>query len=165
MKNIIFIRHGRAEELAPEITDFERSLTLKGKMISKVMARKLKEKINSPGLMITSPAFRALETAYIFGGEFGIDHEKILINNILYYKMNIHYLNEILSIVNENIDTVALFGHNPAFTEIADRLGTENCDFIPKTGIVGLSFKVNKWSEIKNNTGKLEYFLKPEKTI
>lgn len=165
MKNIIFIRHGRAEELAPEITDFERSLTLKGKMIAKVMAHKLKEKINNPGLMISSPAFRALETAYIFGSEFGIDHEKINVNNILYYKMNIHYLNEILSVLNENIDTVALFGHNPSFTEIADRLCNENCDFIPKTGIVWLSFKVNKWRDIKNNSGKLEYFLKPDKTI
>ena len=48
-------------------------LTLKGKIISGLMARKLHEKEKSPGVMMTSPAFRALETALIFAGEFGID--------------------------------------------------------------------------------------------
>jgi phosphohistidine phosphatase len=163
MKKIILVRHGRAEDQAPEITDFERSLTIKGKNISRLMAGKLKEIEKNPGIFITSPAFRALETAYIFAGEFGIKPEKVLVNSILYYKMNFHYLTEILSVISEDTDSVALFGHNPSFTEIANNLCREGCDFIPKCGIVGLSFNIIKWSEIKHNTGKLDYFLKPEK--
>ena len=88
MKKLIFIRHGRAEDPAPEISDFERSLTLKGKSISKLMAHKLHEKENTPGVLITSPAFRALETAIIFAEEFGIKSETIILNSDLYYKMN-----------------------------------------------------------------------------
>ena len=91
MKKLIFVRHGKAEDPAPEISDFERSLTMKGKIISKLMAQKLREKENSPGIIITSPAFRALETAFIFAEEFGIEPEKIIINSKLYYKMNFHY--------------------------------------------------------------------------
>jgi phosphohistidine phosphatase SixA len=34
MKRLIFVRHGKAEDGSPEISDFERSLTLKGKVIS-----------------------------------------------------------------------------------------------------------------------------------
>ena len=165
MKKIIFIRHGRAEDPASEITDFERSLTIKGKTISKLMAGKLKERENFHGIMITSPAFRALETAYIFAGEFGIEPEKVIINSILYYKMNFHYLPEILSLASEDTDSIALFGHNPSFTEIADSLCKGGCDFMPKCGIIGLSFNISTWSEIKHNTGKLEYFLKPEKIL
>jgi phosphohistidine phosphatase SixA len=33
------------------------------------MARKLVEKEKSPGVILSSPAFRALETALIFAGE------------------------------------------------------------------------------------------------
>ncbi len=41
MKKLIFVRHGKAEDESPEISDFERSLTLKGKVISRLMAQKL----------------------------------------------------------------------------------------------------------------------------
>jgi phosphohistidine phosphatase len=162
MKKLIFIRHGRAEEPGPEITDFVRSLTVKGKNISRLMARELL-KIESPSLvMITSPAFRALETALIFAEEFGIPPEKLIINSTLYYKMNFQYLVDIISNVSEETDSVALFGHNPSFTEISDRLCKEGCGFLPKCGIAGISFKVKRWQDITYNTGKLEYFLKPE---
>src|SRR5450759_3205725 len=120
MKKLIFIRHGRAENPAPEISDFERSLTLKGKSISKLMAHKLGEKENSPGIIITSPAFRALETAFIFAEEFGIKPEDIILNSYLYYKMNFNHLHEVLSLAGEDTDSITLFGHNPSFTQITN---------------------------------------------
>lgn len=165
MKKLIFIRHGRAEDSDPEISDFERSLTTKGKIIARLMARKLGEIEKSPGIIITSPAFRAIETAFIFASEFGINYEKIIVYNNLYYKMNYNYLTDILSLASEDNDLVTLFGHNPSFSEITDKLCRDGCDFVPKTGIVGLSFNVSSWLEIKQNTGKIEYFLKPEKAL
>ena len=165
MKKLILIRHGRAEDPASGISDFERSLTLKGKVISKLMARKLREIEKSPGIIITSPAFRAIETALIFAGEFGIEHHQIKINSYLYYKMNIRYLPEILAGAGEETDTITMFGHNPSFTEIANSLCSEGCDFLPKCGIIGISFNIKTWPEIRQKIGKQEYYLKPEKTL
>jgi phosphohistidine phosphatase len=162
MKKIIFIRHGRAEDPSPEISDFERSLTLKGKAISKLMARKLKEEEEISGVMITSPAFRALETSLIFAGEFGVKAEDIRMVSNIYHKMNFRQLNEILSQVSDKTDMITIFGHNPSFTELVDSLSKEGCDFMPKCGIICISFKIKSWSEIDQNTGKIEYFLKPE---
>jgi phosphohistidine phosphatase len=161
MKKLIFIRHGKAEDPASEISDFERSLTLKGKAISKMMASKLIEKENSPGIIITSPAFRALETAFIFAEEFGIKPEDIILNSDLYYKMNFNHLPEILSLAGEDTDSITLFGHNPSFTQITNSLCKGGCDFMPKCGIIGISFNINTWSDIRQNTGKVEYYLKP----
>ena len=163
MKKLIFIRHGRAEDPVPEISDFARSLTLKGKIISKLMAGKFMEKEKSPGIIVTSPAFRALETAFIFADEFGIDTEKVILNSSLYYKMSFQNLPDILSNINEDSEIVTLFGHNPSFTQIANTLSKEGCEFLPKTGIVCISFNITTWSEIGRNIGKIEYFLKPEK--
>lgn len=165
MKKLIFVRHGKAEDPAAEISDFERSLTLKGKSISKQMARKLKETEKSPGIFISSPAFRALETAIIFAKEFGIEPEKIILDSKIYYKMDYNYLPELLALAGENSDTITLFGHNPAFTGIADSLCKEGCDFMPKSGVIGISFNIKSWSEIKYNTGKMEFYLKPEKVL
>jgi len=163
MKKLIFIRHGRAEDPVSEISDFERSLTLKGKIISRLMAGKFMEKEKSPGIIVTSPAFRALETAFIFADEFGIDTEKVILNSSLYYKMSFQNLPDILSNINEDSEIVTLFGHNPSFTQIANTLSKEGCEFLPKTGIVCISFNITTWSEIGRNIGKIEYFLKPEK--
>jgi phosphohistidine phosphatase len=163
MKKLIFVRHGKAEELAPEFSDFERSLTAKGKNISRMMARRLMEIQKSPGTIITSPAFRALETALIFAGEFRIKQDKINLYNNLYFKMSFQSLHEIFSLVNEDTDTIMLFGHNPSFSEITNNLAEEGCDFMPKSGVAGITFNIKTWSEIRRNSGKLEYLLKPEK--
>jgi len=165
MKKLIFVRHGRAEEAADEFTDFERSLTPKGKYVSKTMAQRLEEIEKSPGMIISSPAFRALETAIIFAGEFGIKPEKIVLDSNLYYKMNFQYLTNLLSSVDNDVDTIMLFGHNPSFSDLSNSLSKGGCDYMPKTGITGISFNITKWTDLKRGAGKMEYFIKPEKTV
>jgi phosphohistidine phosphatase len=163
MKKIIFIRHGRAEDADPEISDFERSLTKKGKVISRQMARVLKEKEKNPGLVITSPAFRALETAFIFAGVLGIKPDHVKIDSSLYYRTSMKTFLDLLNIINDDIDVLMLFGHNPAFTEIPDKLSSEGCEFLTKTSAVCVAFKSAKWADVKPGSGKMLYYLKPEK--
>jgi phosphohistidine phosphatase len=164
MKKLILVRHGKAEDPVSGISDFERSLTTKGKIITRLMARKLKESDNSAKILITSPAFRAFETALIFAGELGIDPEKVIVNSNIYYKMNMRQLTYIISSAKDNSDTIILFGHNPSFTEIADSLSAEGCDFMPKSGVICISFKTS-WANIKHKSGKIEYYFKPEKNL
>jgi phosphohistidine phosphatase len=165
MKKLILVRHGKAEDPASGISDYERSLTLKGKIISRLMARKLRDSEKSPVMIISSPAFRALETALIFAIEFGVEADKIIVNSSLYYKMNLRFLPEILAKAGDNSDTVMMFGHNPSFTEIANSLCTDGCDFMPKSGVACISFDIAKWPEIRQKSGKLEFHLKPEKDL
>jgi len=161
MKRIILVRHGKAEDESSEISDFERSLTHKGKVVAGIMARKLLEKEKSLGVILTSPAFRAFETALIFAREFGISTDNVIMNSNLYFKMGYRNLPALLSTIDEETEIVTMFGHNPSFTEIANILCQEGCDYLPKTGIVCISFKIMTWSEIDRNEGKTEYFLKP----
>jgi Phosphohistidine phosphatase SixA len=163
MKKLIFVRHGKAEDESPEISDFERSLTLRGKLVCRLMAHKLKTKEQSPGILVTSSAFRALETALIFAGEFGINEEDIILKRNIYHGLSIANLQDIISGLSEETETITLFGHNPSFSDITNSLCKEGCDFMPKSGVICISFNIRTWSEIKRNSGKLEYFLKPEK--
>ena len=165
MKKIIFVRHGKAEEVSSGISDYERSLTIKGKIISRLMAKRLKGIEKSSVTLISSPAFRALETALIFALEFGIAAEKITMNSNIYYKMNLRHLSEILAQAGETCNTVILVGHNPSFTEIANSLSHEGCDFMPKSGVLGLSFDVSTWPEIRQKAGKQLFYLIPEKDL
>lgn len=165
MKKLILIRHGKAEDGSPEISDFERSLTLKGKATSRKMAIKLLEKESYLGAVVTSPAFRALETSIIFAGEYGINAEDLILNSNIYFSMSLQNLLSVLSFINEDTDIVTLFGHNPSFSQIADNLSKDGCDIIPKSGVVCISFNIHTWSEIKRNAGRIEYILKPENIL
>jgi phosphohistidine phosphatase len=161
MKKLILVRHGKAEVEAHGISDFERSLTTSGKKISKRMAHIFIEKEESPGLLISSPAFRAIETALIFAGERGTGYDKMITDIRLYDNTDLEKVKMILTEKGDDIDTVTLFGHNPSFSEIANGLSKNGCDFIPKSGIVCITFNVKSWAAIKPKTGKPEYFLKP----
>jgi phosphohistidine phosphatase len=165
MKKLIFIRHGKAEDTAAEFPDFERSLTSRGKTVSRLMALKLKEKENNLGIIVTSPAFRALETALIFAGIYGILPEKMIINSNLYFNIDQNSLMDIFKSTEEDIDIITLFGHNPSFTELPELLARESFGILPKSGIVCLSFKSKTWSGINSDTGYTEYFLKPKKVL
>lgn len=165
MKKIIFVRHGKAEDPAPEFPDFERSLTARGKDISRLMALKLKEKEKDLGMIVTSPAFRALETALIFAGVYAVQPEKLIINSDLYFSIDKNSFMDILNNTEEDVTTITLFGHNPSFTELPELLGKGSIEIMPKSGIICLSFKSKTWSGITNEAGKTDYFLKPKKVL
>jgi phosphohistidine phosphatase len=165
MKKIIFVRHGRAEEGSSSFPDFERSLTTRGKNTSEQMALLLKEKEKGQALLITSPAFRAYETAMIFSRILGSDTDKVIIKNDLYSHGTLNSFAEIVEKIYDDINLIIFFGHNPSFTEIPDRLSKTGCDFLPKSGIVCLKFKTDTWKGIVREKGTTEYFLKPDKTI
>jgi len=165
MKKLIFVRHGRAEEQSSSVTDFERSLTNKGKSVSEQMALILKEKETKPVVLVTSPAFRAYETAIVFARILGYDPDKIILKNTLYTHATLKSFAEILEEISDDTDSVILFGHNPSFTEIPDRLSRSGIDFLPKSGIVCVSFKTDTWKGIVREKGTIEYFLKPDKTL
>lgn len=165
MKKLIFVRHGRAEEPSSMFPDFERSLTTKGKNISEQMAQILKEKERDPALFISSPAFRAYETALVFARVLGSDPDKIILKNDLYSRATLKSFAEIVEGISNSFYSAIIFGHNPSLTEIPDRLSKNGCDFLPKSGIVCLSFKTDTWKGIVREKGTIEYFLKPDKTI
>jgi phosphohistidine phosphatase len=163
MKKLILIRHSKAEKQKFDVSDFERSLTTKGKNIANIMAFRLKESETSIGVVISSPAFRAIETALIFSGIYKIPSNSIMLDDSIYdfYGFNMKALCKILSKINDEEDTVTLFGHNTSFTELAFALSAGQCDFMPKCGIVTITFGVNLWKEIKENTGNVIYQLNP----
>lgn len=164
-RRLIFIRHARAEDQSSEASDFERSLTDRGKKESRLMARILKSKETDPGIMITSPAFRAIETALIFCREFDVSADRLEIVSDLYFDMDPQEFIPFIARQNDNIHTVTLFGHNPLITEMAAFFASDEPEVLPKTGIFCVSFDAAHWSDIEPESGKTEYFLVPKSLL
>jgi len=158
-RKLIFIRHSKAEEQLPGIPDFERSLTPKGKQNSKLMAQLLFSEREDPGRIITSPAFRALETALIFCREYGISPDEITLNPKLYLSLEDHEFLPFIRALNDDDHTVTLFGHNPLLTEMAAFFAYDEPETLSKTGIYCLSFEAASWSDVEPESGITEYYL------
>lgn len=164
-RKLIFIRHARAEDQVQGMSDFERSLTKKGKRHSKLLARIMKSKDNDPGVIVSSPAFRALETALIFCREYGISTDTVMIRPELYSDLNKEDYMPLITSSAGNATTLTFFGHNPLITEMASCFAAEDPGGLPKTGIICLSFEAESWSEIEPQSGITEYFLSPKTSL
>jgi phosphohistidine phosphatase len=162
MKTLYIFRHAKSSWKNPDLTDFERPLNKRGKLNAPHMGRILREKGVKPNLFISSPAKRALKTAKLVANELDYPEKKIKKDDRIYD----NYLNSILRVIKEIDDQVLkliIFGHNPAFTELAEYLSGEEVDNVPTSGIVAIEFEIESWSEIAENKGRLLFFEYPKK--
>jgi len=67
------MRHGPAEDFAASGRDADRALTTSGRDRVRDVAKLLREKDESPRVIISSPLVRALQTAEIVAAELGVD--------------------------------------------------------------------------------------------
>jgi phosphohistidine phosphatase len=63
-----------------------------------------------------------------------------------------HVLTFVRSLPN-SLQTILIFGHNHAFTHIANLLGSQHIENVPTSGFVHLQFNEKTWAAIeKGNT-------------
>jgi phosphohistidine phosphatase len=162
MKKIYLVRHAKSSWKFPELDDFERPLNNRGRKDAPLMGDLLKESKIFPGLIITSPASRAASTSRIVADCIGYPLEKIEYNANLYGPSNITFFN-IVKKVDEAINELMLFGHNPELTVFANSLSDYYISNIPTCGILCIEFSVTAWKDIKEKKGKFKFFEYPKK--
>jgi len=162
MKKLVLLRHAKSSWDVVELSDFERPLNERGKRDAPIMGKHLAKKRQLKlDLIIASPAKRALKTAKIIAKEIGFSEDKILKDSSIYGAG----LSEMLSIIagiSNSLDTVMLVGHNPTFTTLAYYLTHDSVENIPTCGVFCVNFDVEKWQDIKEASGKLDFFDYPK---
>lgn len=162
MKKLIFVRHGLAESHGSVPNDFCRSLTSKGKATSLRMAERLAAKEAGRMVVISSPAFRAIETALIFSSRLKGSFDDILIREAIYGLFGRESLFSLLNSLDDKKDTVILFGHNPSFTSLVSSFLEGGDLFVPNSGVACLLFESDRWNDISGSRCSLSFFLTPD---
>jgi phosphohistidine phosphatase len=163
MKTLYLIRHAKSSWEDRDLSDFERPLNERGLRDAPVIAKILKKKNISPGLIISSPAYRALETARIFAGALSYDPEKIVTDERI-YEATMHELFSLVRGIPDSYQAVMLFAHNPGISNFANLLSNRFVPEMPTCAVAGLSFDQNSWNEIERNCGELVVFEFPSKS-
>jgi len=147
MKTLLLVRHAKSSWKDPRLSDHQRPLNKRGKKAAPEMARRLKGLGLQPDVIVSSDARRALDTAAAMAK--GMDLPKAAIRPVseLYGAA----AREILEIVLEFDDSwqqAMVVGHNPGFTELANRFYPYSIANVPTAGVVELRFDAASWRQI-----------------
>lgn len=162
MKTLYIVRHAKSSWTNPSLDDFDRPLNKRGKTNAPFMASLLKKQNIKPELIISSPANRAVSTAEFFAEVLGNPLSKIKADKNLYEADSLDILN-VVSQVEDYINTVMIFGHNPGLTDFVNFISDGDIDNIPTTGVVCLSLQTNTWKDLARDSCKILWFDFPKR--
>ncbi len=164
MKKVSIVRHAKSSWKDASLMDRDRPLNKRGLRDAPFMAKLTKAKNLNPDLLISSNAKRALTTAFYFADEFEIPRSHIHISPEIYEA----YPEDILRIIQSldlNINEVFIFGHNPTFTEFANRFSDHYISNVPTCGVVSISAKVDSWNAFSAETASVDAFYYPKQFL
>ena len=110
------------------------------------MGKRLAKRDAKVDLLVSSPALRALTTAHLIAEEIGYTRKDIVVDDRLYASSPDNLLAVIRALDNK-LDRVMLFGHNPEFSELAHRLSSEIVD-MPTSAVAEYNFDTKAWTDI-----------------
>lgn len=112
--------------------------------------------------LISSSAVRAFTTAKEFAKALGMTEDDVYYEEELYMADEEEAL-KIIKSAPDDCDTLFIFGHNPGFTYLANRLCDANIDNVPTSGVVCMTFDIDSWKNVSFGKGKLKFFEYPKK--
>ena len=114
----------------------------------------------NPGLIISSHAVRALETAKLLAEGLGIPVGKIRQEREIYLGTEDSLLDLVYTLPGD-IDSVMLVGHNPVMTGFAQMLQARLAEDLPTSAVVSISFDTNDWTRILLADKKVNFVIFP----
>lgn len=155
MKRIVIVRHAKSVPYGYD-DDFHRDLKdPRGFNDAEKVSSELKKQGILPGLMVSSPALRALKTARIFAGTFAYPAEEIQQEDDLYEGISTHEFVERLHSFSDTLTTVYFFGHNPTVYYLIHGLAPSFKECVPTSSSVVIDFQGDSWETIVPGSGKV----------
>jgi len=161
MKQIVLMRHAKSSWTSKELADIDRPLNQRGLRDAPMMGRRLAEMGFLTDQIITSPATRAAVTARTIAAEIGFSSSAIQLDENIYLA-DPETLYELIRGLDDSLQTVMLFGHNPGFTVLANEIGDADIDNMPTCSIAVFNLKIESWSRLTRGCGELVFFDYPK---
>jgi len=146
MKTLFLVRHAKSSHDDPTLPDQDRPLDDRGRRDAPTIGKRLAKRDVKPDLLLSSPALRALTTARLIAEEIDFKRKDIVVDDRLYASSPDDLLSVIRALDNR-LDRVMLFGHNPEFSDLAHRLSSEIVD-MPTSAVAEYTFDVKSWSGV-----------------
>ena len=160
MKTILLFRHGKSNWDAAHEHDQERPLSKRGRKAAELMGTFLKAVDEMPGLILTSPAVRAADTAKIAakGGRWTAPVHTV---PTLYEASAGALLREVQSTPDE-VERLMLVGHEPAWSDFTGRLIGSAAVRFPTAAMARVDFYIPSWRAAEFGHGEMIWLVTPK---
>ncbi len=148
MKTLILVRHAKSS-WEYSVDDKDRPLKRRGIDDAHLVSKAFKRENIKPDFTFSSPANRALHTSMIFVRNLDLSMDYFRVSNNLYDFLG-NSVHEFISELDDALNTVMIFGHNNALTNIVNTIGNSYIDNVPTSGLVQINFNDNNWASVKN---------------
>ena len=161
MKQLVIIRHEKSSWDFSILNDFDRPLNNRGNMDAPAMAKRLLDKKIAIDAFISSTAKRAFTTAKYFAETYQQKEKNIVALPQLYHAVpSIFY--DVINKIDDDLNTVAIFSHNPGITNFVNELTAIKVDDMPTCAAFAITIDCKKWQDFRNATKAFWFFDYPK---
>lgn len=146
MKQLVLLRHAKAEQDTMAKDDYDRALTDRGCRNASGMGEFILNKWGIPDLILSSSARRAHDTAILVAEVLGYPREEIQTDQNLYFAPA-RWILKMISKLPDEVGRCLYVGHNPGVTELINDLGV-HLDNLPTASAICFQFHVDSWADI-----------------
>ncbi|HUJ47889.1 MAG TPA: histidine phosphatase family protein [Rhizomicrobium sp.] len=173
MRRLLLLRHAKTEQINKDTpADRDRVLTERGRSDAPKVGQAMQHRGYLPDLILCSTSARTRQTLELAAAEFGSDIETQFADAIYDARAS-----ELLRLIQAQPDTkprLLLVGHNPGFEDLAGALVDEAEDSkakariekmeekFPTSALAVIDFVVDRWRDVKPESGRLVDFIRPK---
>lgn len=160
-KTVHLIRHAKSSWKDPTIEDIDRPLNKRGKQDCQIMAKQIEMEGCDWKNIYCSPAKRAQKT--LQGILKNLKRPSRWQTEEALYTFDVNDLIAWCKNLNNNLDSVAIVGHNPALTELIHYF-VQNASLsnFPTCAYARIDIHCDQWEKIDKHCGELKVFIKPK---
>ena len=159
MKDLFLIRHAKSSWEDDSLSDQARPLNSRGQQQLRPLAQALQRYGGLAGKVCASHALRAQETLQgILPAAF--PDERVQTDPEL-YTFDHQRLLRWLQNQSDQVQTLAIVGHNPALLELAAHLAKQAPFELPTASFIHIRLPTKHWRKLGKSGGRLETFLTP----
>lgn len=160
MKKLIIIRHAKAEQTFGH--DKERKLTERGHRDAEKMSELLVKKGYKIDKIFSSTAVRTQQTTEYFERANHLHSDDVKYFDSLYLASVLDITESILWL-KENINTLAVVGHNPGVSDFVNDITNADIEDLPTCDIAIIELEMDNWeTNFTTVPNKLVEVLKPK---
>jgi len=150
VKTLLLLRHAKSSWKHPELADHERPLKKRGRRDAPKLGRLVVEQGLVPGLVLSSSAVRAMETAAAVSAACGEGTELRELREL--YLAGVDEYALLLRGLPDTRDPVMVVGHNPALEELLTAL-TGVREALPTAALAQIELPVEGWDQLALDGG------------
>lgn len=154
MKTLLLIRHAEAESTYFGVDDRKRELTQEGFTQAVHLGKKIVAGNFKPEVLFYSDAVRTTITTQLILEQLDIPEEATFVEPS-FYEANVGRLLEFINQRSNEVDNIAIVGHNPAISFLAEYLTGEVIGNLSPANAVVITFDLDSWELLSQATGTL----------